>query len=83
VSHRNDCIGVSVNVKPSDLSIRSMSNAAMITHRNAVWPAAVPADWMMLFSQRLKSLNRSPSERKPRNAATTEMLGPKPSFNTM
>jgi hypothetical protein len=35
-----------------------MSNAAMITHRNAVWPAAVPADWMMLFSHRLKSRNR-------------------------
>src|SRR5215831_5791862 len=83
VSHRNDCNGVSVNRKPSVGSMRSKSNAAMITHRNAVWPAAVPADWMTLFSHRLKSRKMSPSERKPRNAATTEMFGPNPSLSTM
>ena len=64
VSHRNACSGESVNVKPSDLSMRSMSNAAMITHRNAVWPAAVPADWTMLFSQRLKSRNSEPERQE-------------------
>ncbi len=36
----------------------SMSNAARSTHMNAVCPAAVPAVWTMLFSQRLNERMR-------------------------
>jgi hypothetical protein len=39
------------------------SNAARITHMNAVWAADVPAVWTMLFSQRLKLRNRMPRNR--------------------
>src|SRR5436853_6752376 len=59
-----------------------MSNAAISTHRNAVCPAAVPADWTMLFSQRLNVRENSPSARNPKNADTTEMFGPNPSLST-
>jgi len=83
VSQAKTWMGVSANVKRRSESMRSMSNAAINTQRNAVEPAAVPADWTMLFSQRLKSRNAMPSARKPKNADTTEMFGPKPSLSTM
>ena len=63
VSHANDWTGVSAKLKCASGSIRSRSNAAISTHRNAVCPAEVPAVWTMLFSQRLKSRNTRPSAR--------------------
>src|SRR5690349_20592924 len=59
------------------------SNAARLTHMNAVCAAEVPAVWTTLFSQRLKSRKMMPSERYPKNAATTDTFGPNPSFKTM
>src|SRR5689334_142055 len=50
---------------------------------NAVCAADVPAVWTILFSQRLKLRNKRPSERYPKNAATTETFGPNPSLRTM
>jgi hypothetical protein len=60
VSQANAWMGVSANPKWRSGSIRNMSNAAISTHRNAVEPAAVPAHWTMLVSQRLKSRNAMP-----------------------
>jgi hypothetical protein len=69
-------------VKPRALFWRRRSNAAISTHKNAVIPALVPAVCTMLFSKRLNERDTMPSIRYPKNADTTEMFGPKPSFIT-
>jgi len=57
-----------------------MSMAASTTHMNPASPAAVPAVWTRLFSQRVPRIPvKRPiaaSARYPKKALTTEMLGP-------
>ena len=53
VSHMNDCIGVNDKLNDTVWLALNISKAASSTHMNAVWAAAVPAVWTILFSQRL------------------------------
>ena len=54
--------------------------AASTTHMNPASPAAVPAVWTRLFSQRVPRIPvKNPiaaSARYPKKALTTEMFGP-------
>ena len=86
LSHANVWSVVRCTEKPSSGLAFSMSMAASTTHMNPAWPAAVPAVCTMLFSQRVpRTRVISPiteSAMKPKNALTTEMLGPYPILST-
>ena len=80
------CSGVGFKLKPSSGRALSRSNPPSTTHMKAAWPAAVPPVCTMLYSKRplffpvMAATALRPMNAK--NALTTEMVGPKPSFST-